>query len=114
MSFKDVNSQTKFYDAIRWAVGKGIIKGYRDGTFKAGNNVTRGETATMLWRYAGKPTPKAKKSPFSDVPASSADSYKAILWGSENGIIKGSGGKFLKNDGCTRGQVVTFLYRYKH
>ena len=112
VNFKDVNARTKFYDAIRWAVGQGIIKGYSDGTFKSDRNVTRGETATMLWRYAGKPNPETKKSPFSDLKASNTDSYKAILWGAENGIIKGSKGKFLKNDGCTRGQVVTFLYRY--
>ena len=112
LSFTDVTSSTKFYDAIRWAVGKGIIKGYSDKTFRADNNVTRGETAVMIWRYAGKPKPKSTKSPFSDVQPSSADSYKAILWGAENGIIKGIDGKFLKDNGCTRGQVVTFLYRY--
>ncbi len=112
LSFTDVNSKTKFYDAIRWAVGEGIIKGYKDKTFKSENGVTRGEAATMLWRWAGKPEPKAKKSPFSDIQPSVADSYKAVLWGNENGIIKGSGGKFMKNDGCSRANIVTFLYRY--
>ena len=114
LDFKDVDTNTKFYDAIRWAVGKGIIKGYGDKTFRADNNVTRGETAVMIWRYAGKPQPKSAVSPFSDIKPSSSDSYKAILWGAEKEIIKGSGGKFNKDDGCTRGQVVTFLYRYTH
>ena len=112
VSFNDVNSKTTFYDAIRWAVGRGIIRGYSDNTFRAGDLVTRGEAATMLWRHAGTPAPKTKRSPFSDIKASGADSYKAILWGSENAILKGSDGKFLKNDSCTRGQVVTFLHRY--
>ena len=112
LSFTDVNSSHKFYKAIRWAVGKGIIKGYKDKTFRPEVGVTRGEAATMLWRWAGKPAPKTSKSPFSDVKPSKADAYKAILWGNENGIIKGKGGQFLKNDGCTRANIVTFLYRY--
>ncbi len=112
LSFTDVNSDTQFYAAIRWAVGKGIIKGYKDKTFRSANGVTRGEAAIMLWRWAGKPEPLTQKSPFSDVKPSGADSYKAILWGSENGIINGSGGKFMKDDGCTRAQIVTFLHRY--
>ena len=45
------------------------------------------------------------------------DYKKAILWGSENGIVMGftSGankGKFMPNDPCTRAQIVLFLYRY--
>ena len=112
LNFKDVNESTQFYAAIRWAVGKGIIKGYSDKTFRGDVGVTRGEAATMLWRFAGKPEPKTKKSPFSDLMESGADSYKAILWGYENKIINGSGGMFLKNDGCTRGNIVTFLHRY--
>ena len=70
----------------------------------------------FLWRLKGKPAPKAvSKSPFKDVPAGHAF-YKAILWGSQKGITKGytSGpkkGNFGINDNCTRGQIVTFLYR---
>ena len=42
--------------------------------------------------------------------------YNAILWGSQKGITKGSTsgpkkGNFGINDNCTRGQIVTFLYR---
>ena len=68
----------------------------------------------FLWRYAGKPEPKAAAaSPFSDVPKSHAF-YKAILWGSQKGITKGySNGKFGINDYCTRGQIMTFIWRYR-
>lgn len=68
----------------------------------------------FLWRYAGKPAPTATATrPFSDVPKSHAF-YKAILWGSQKGITKGySNGKFGINDHCTRGQIMTFIWRYR-
>jgi len=72
----------------------------------------------FLWRYAGKPAPKAvAKSPFKDVETTNAF-YKAILWGYQNKITTGytSGAKkgtFGINENCTRGQIVTFLYRAK-
>ena len=72
----------------------------------------------FLWRLKGKPAPKAAaKSPFKDVPTNHVF-YKAILWGSQKKITTGytSGpnkGKFMVNDNCTRGQIVTFLYRAK-
>ena len=112
-TFSDVNSSTTtFLNEIMWAVNEDIIKGYSDGTFRPKAGMTREMCAIMLWRYAGKPEPASMTSPFSDVKPSAADSYKAILWGAENGIIKGSGGKFLPKQECTRGTVVTFLYRY--
>ena len=113
-TFKDVNSGTKFYKEISWAVNKGIIKGFSDKTFRPEDTLTREQCAVMIWRYAGRPTPNTTKSPFSDVKKSGADSYKAILWGAENGIIKGSKGKFLPKDLCTRANVVTFLHRYNN
>ena len=48
-----------------------------------------------------------------------AKDYKtAILWAVEKGITTGfttgaKAGKFMPNDPCTRGQIVTFLWRYK-
>jgi hypothetical protein len=70
----------------------------------------------FLWRLKGKPAPKAvSKSPFTDVAKTHAF-YNAILWGYQNKITNGytSGvnkGKFGINENCTRGQIVTFLYR---
>jgi hypothetical protein len=72
----------------------------------------------FLWRLMGKPAPKAAaKSPFLDVAKSHAF-YNAILWGYQKKITTGytSGsmkGKFGIDENCTRGQIVTFLYRAK-
>ena len=116
--FKDVKTNHAFYKAILWGSQKGITKGYADGTFGIDRNVTRGEAMMFLWRLRGKPAPKAvAKSPFTDVPKTHVF-YNAILWGSQNKITTGytSGvnkGKFMIDDNCTRGQIVTFLYRAK-
>ena len=116
--FTDVPKSHTFYKAVLWAYQMGITKGYSDGTFGIDRKVTRGESMMFLWRIKGKPVPTpASKSPFKDVPTTHAF-YKAILWGSQKGITKGytSGpkqGNFGINDNCTRGQIVTFLYRAK-
>ena len=114
--FQDVKMNHTFYKAILWGSQKGITKGYSDGTFGINKNVSRGECMMFLWRLKGKPAPKAvAKSPFTDVPKNHVF-YNAILWGAQNKITTGytSGenkGKFMINDNCSRGQIMTFLYR---
>ena len=117
MPFKDVPSKHPYYKAILWGAQSGITKGYSDGTFGINKECTRGQIVAFIWRMAGKPNPVTKKSPFKDVNTKNTF-YKAILWGSQKGITKGytSGpnkGKFGVNDNCTRGQIMTFLYRAK-
>jgi len=67
----------------------------------------------FLWRAADKPKAKDLKSQsFTDVPTTSSF-YKAIQWALEQGITAGfSDGTFRPSDNCTRGQIVTFLWRY--
>ena len=116
--FKDVPRTHTFYKAILWGSQKGITKGYPDGTFGINRNVSRGECMMFLWRLKGKPSPKAvAKAPFPDVPKSHVF-YNAVLWGYQKKITTGftSGklkGKFGVNENCSRGQIVTFLYRAK-
>ena len=114
--FKDVPMSHVFYKAILWAYQKGITKGYPDGTFGINRNVSRGESMMFLWRLKGKPEPKpVSVSPFKDVPKTHTF-YKAILWGYQKKITNGyttgvKKGTFGINENCTRGQIVTFLYR---
>ena len=76
-----------------------------------GQPCTRGQVVTFLCRAKGSPAPKTSKNPFKDV--SKKDYYySAVLWAVEKGITAGtSKTKFSPNDTCTRGQIVTFLYR---
>ncbi len=114
--FSDVPKTHAFYNAILWGSQKGITKGYPDGTFGINRSVSRGECMMFLWRLRGKPAPKAVSvSPFKDVPKNHAF-YNAILWGAQKKITNGytSGpkkGTFGINENCTRGAIVTFLYR---
>ena len=110
--FKDVSENDYFYDAVLWAVDKGITSGTSATIFDANKNCTRAEMVTFLWRAAGKPEPTNRMNPFTDVKDDSYY-YKAVLWAVENGITKGtSNTTFSPNATCTRGQTATFLYRY--
>ena len=114
--FKDVPKTHTFYKAILWGSQKGITKGYSDGSFGVNRNVTRGECMMFLWRLKGKPAPKAvAKAPFPDVPKNHVF-YNAVLWGYQKKITTGFTegklkGKFGVDENCSRGQIVTFLYR---
>ena len=113
--FSDVQDLSHpYYNAIYWAADAGITKGYPDGTFGIDRNCTRGEMMMFLWRYVGKPAPRAvSKSPFKDVPTTHVF-YKAILWGSQKGITKGySDGTFGIDRNVSRGECMMFLWRLK-
>ena len=112
--FKDVTKAHPHYKAILWAAQKGITKGYSDGTFGVNKTCTRGHIMTFVWRFKGQPAPKTvAKSPFTDVPKNHPY-YKAILWGSQKKVTNGMGdGTYGIDLNCTRGQIVTFLYRIR-
>ena len=109
--FVDVSASDYYYDAVLWAVGKGITGGTSATTFDPSGNCTRAQAVTFLWRAAGSPAPKTKAMPFTDVPAGSYY-HDAVLWAIEQGITKGtSDTAFSPNATCTRAQIVTFLWR---
>ena len=112
MPFTDVAADAYYYKAVLWAVENGITSGVTATAFAPGNPCTRGQIATFLWRAAGSPEPQNSDNPFSDVNA--GPFYKAILWAAEQGITTGyEDGSFRPNTICTRGHIVTFLYRAK-
>lgn len=110
VSFADVKPGDIFYEAVQWAVERGITKGTSSTSFSPFAPCTRGQIVTFLYRSAGSPKVSGACN-FSDV---SADSFcrDAVIWASTEGITNGtSAGRFSPNEGCTRAQVVTFLYR---
>ena len=108
--FYDVPNDAFFYEAVKWAVKSGVTNGLTDTMFGPYESCTRAQIVTFLWRAAGSPEPKTASS-FTDVPAS-AYYAKAVAWAIENGITNGmTETTFAPNATCTRGQIVTFLYR---
>lgn len=113
--FKDVNAVThsSYYKAILWASQKGITAGTTATTFSPYQECTRSQIVTFLYRYAGKPS-GYYTNPFKDVSSvNEASYYNAILWAVGKGITQGtSTTTFSPYASCTRGEAVTFLYRY--
>ena len=111
--FTDVESDAYYYKAVLWAVENGITAGYgSESIFNPDGVCNRGQVATFLWRAALKPGMSDVENRFTDI-ASDAYYYDAVLWAVENGITNGYGSDTIFNPegNCTRGQIVTFLYR---
>ena len=109
--FNDVaDPSSNYYDAVYWAVNKGITSGISSTSFGPGNNCTRGQIITFLYRALG----NGENAP----DAGFADNnpgdywYQAVNWAAAHGIAAGTGANtFSPNRNCTRGEIITFLYR---
>ena len=105
----DVLPGSYCYDAVAWALENGITNGLADGTFGVNSTCTRGQSVTFLYRAMG--TAPTTVNGFTDVE-SNAFCAEAVAWAVENGVTNGtSATTFSPNAGCTRAQIVTFLFR---
>lgn len=94
-----------YYKAVRWAAEQDMV----EGDFNPDQPCTRAMAVTFLWKQAG--SPAAPAASFTDVPAE-ADYAQAVAWAVEKGVTGGTGSnQFSPAQTCTRGQIVTFLYR---
>ena len=108
--FVDVKTGDYFYDAVLWAVEKGITNGTSAETFSPEDPCTRAQIVTFLWRAAGSPVVNYAMD-LSDV---AGDAYyaEAVRWALSEGITTGTSDHTFSPDAvCTREQAVTFLYR---
>ena len=110
--FADVSPSDYFFKAVLWAKENGITSGTTATTFSPGKPCTRGQCMTFLWHAAGDPPAGSTANPFTDVKA--GDYFRsAVLWAKENSITSGTTATtFSPGNTCTRGQIVTFLYKY--
>ena len=102
-----VSADAYYYGAALWAYEMGMI----DETFVPNTACTRAQAVRFMWIDAGSPTDIAASS-FTDV-AADADYAAAVNWAVDRGVTKGTGDgtAFSPENVCTRGQIVTFLYR---
>lgn len=108
-SFTDVPANAYYAKAVAWAVENGITNGMTETTFAPNATCTRGQSVTFLYR-ALKGTAGTISS-FADVPAN-AFYADAVGWALSQKVTDGtSNTTFSPDDNCTRGQIVTFLYR---
>lgn len=110
MAFEDVLDGSYYYEAVLWAVENGITVGTSATTFSPELTCSRAHIVTFLWRAANSPSVKTDN-PFTDV---AADAYyiDAVLWAVKHKITVGTTlSTFSPDEGCTRAQIVTFLYR---
>lgn len=109
--FTDVKPDAYYYKAVLWAVEKGITSGTSATTFSPNQVCARGQITTFLYKAAGSPSISGNN-PFKDVQSGNYF-YTPVLWAVKNGITSGtSATAFSPNQACTRGQIVTFLYKY--
>ena len=108
--FRDVDVNQWYGRAVLWAVEKGVTNGVDATHFGPDQFCTRGQVVTFLSRALnGKPT--STRNPFSDVAAGEYY-YNSVLWAVEKGITNGvDATHFGPDNTCTRGQIVTFLWR---
>ena len=108
-AMSDVLSGSYYEKAVAWAIENGVTTGTGEGKFSPDATCTRAQAVTFLARALNAKAASAAE--FSDVPT---DSYyaEAVAWASANGVTEGVGsGLFAPDSDCTRGQIVTFLYR---
>ena len=109
MDLTDVPSDAYYAEAVRWALSQGITTGTADGKFSPNAPCTRAQSVTFLFRASKASADGAPA--FGDV---AADAYyaEAVKWATDNGITNGTtSSTFSPGRGCTRAQIVTFLWR---
>ena len=105
----DVAAGSYYEKAVAWAIENGITTGTADGLFAPGATCTRAQGMTFLFRASKASADGAPA--FGDV---AADAYyaEAVKWATDNGITNGTtSSTFSPGSGCTRAQIVTFLWR---
>ncbi len=117
-SFGDVDASQYYAPYVAWAAENGIVTGFEDGTFRPDENVTREQTAAILYRYmqhkgadvsVGEDTNVLS---FTDAGDINDYAVPAIQWACGVGVINGyPDGTLAPAASITRAEFVTMLGR---
>lgn len=111
LTFSDVNSTEWFYDYLKIAVNKGIVKGYDDGTYKPSQNVNRAEAMKLVLIASGEAANSVMENAFVDTPFDSwfgAYAGYAKKWNIEPA---GTDGRWHPEEDMSRGMISEMVYR---
>ncbi len=112
-NFSDVSSSAWYAQAVKWAAGAGIIKGYSETKFGPSDQVTREQFATILYAYAKKlgcnVSASASLGSYSDSGNISSYATTAMKWAVAEGIMSGSNGKLRPKSSLTRAESAAMI-----
>ena len=117
LPFTDVEAGTWYTNAVGWAAQNGIVNGVGDDTFAPGNDLTREQLVTILYRYAETKgydvSASADLAGYPDGEEIQAYAREAMAWAVAENIIQGMEDDTLKPAGnASRAQIATILMRF--
>src|SRR5699024_840496 len=117
MKFEDVDADSWYGEAVRWAASEGIVTGYGGNRFGPDDLITREQMAVMLYRYAQYKdydvTAGADLSGYADADAVSSWALAGMQWANAEGLVTGTSGTTLTPGGsATRAQAAVMLMRF--
>ena len=114
--FSDVAAGTWYTDAVAWAAANGIVNGTTDTTFAPGEDITREQLVTVLYRYAESKgydvSASADLSGYPDAGQVQDYAQPAMAWAVAEGIVEGVDGNLNPAGNATRAQIATILMRF--
>ena len=114
--FSDVAAGTWYTDAVAWAAENGIVNGTTDTTFAPGEDITREQLVTVLYRYAESKgydvNVSADLSGYPDAGQVQDYAQPAMAWAVAEGIVEGVDGNLNPTGDATRAQIATILMRF--
>ena len=116
-AFGDVQSGDYYAEAVAWGAQNGIVTGTGNNNFAPGQDVSREQLATFLYRYANAygvdTSSRSSLNGFGDSAKVSAYAKDAMEWCVGAGLIKGTGNNSLSPNGKSkRGEVAAILMRF--
>ena len=119
MTFKDVEGDMWYTEAVRWAASENIVGGYDAETFGPNDGVTREQMFAILWRYADYKGFDFSHSydvnllEFNDLEDVSEWALLAAKWAISEGLMSGVENSMLKpRQGASRAQIASVIMRY--
>ena len=116
LPFTDVETGTWYTNAVLWAAQNGIVNGVTDTTFAPGDEITRQQLVTILYRYAEAKgydvSASADLSGYPDADQVQDYAQPAMAWAVAEGIVEGMDGNLNPAGNASRAQIATILMRF--